>query len=282
MKNREPLHFFQRNLLGIPIYDTKRNDLIYVLKDKIDRGETNIVFGISAAAFGRLKFRRDLYGIYQKMDIIIAEGAGLPLFAKSFGVTITEKIGLVNVVYDLLELANKKEYRVLFFGATDEVNKEAQHKIQKKYPNIKMCQGINGYFNEEDLPSIVKKINEETPDILLVGISYPIKERFAVKYKDYLNTKLIVPCGGAFDVIGGKVKKTSELSKRIPTAWFIRFIQEPKRLFKDIIITVVFSLFWLYPRLLFQHIFIRKNPSVAAYFKLNEKEWDSGNGSVKG
>ena len=44
-----------------------------------------------------------------------------------------------------------------------------------------MCQGINGYFNEEDLPSIVKKISEETPDILLVGISYPIKERFAVK-----------------------------------------------------------------------------------------------------
>ena len=65
------------------------------------------------------------------MDIIIAEGAGLTLFAKSFGVTITEKIGLVNVVYDLLELANKKEYRVLFLGATDEVNKEAQHKIQK-------------------------------------------------------------------------------------------------------------------------------------------------------
>ena len=51
------------------------------------------------------------------MDIIIAEGAGLPLFAKSFGFTITEKIGLVNVVYDLLEPANKKENTGFFFLA---------------------------------------------------------------------------------------------------------------------------------------------------------------------
>jgi len=274
-------YFEKRNLLGINIYDTHRADLIKVLESRIDSGDKTILFGVSAAAYGRLRYRPDLFGIYQKMDILIAEGAGLPLFAKSFGIKISEKIGLVNVVFDLLELADQKQYRVLFFGATPEVNAIVINRVKAEYPNIHVCQGINGYFQESELPSIVEKINNEKPDILLIGITYPIKERFSIKFKNKLQTKLIVPCGGAFDVIAGKVKKNKEFSKRIPTAWLVRFIQEPRRLFRPIILTVGYSLFVMYPQLLFRHFFRQRNPSIADYFEITLDEWDAVNGSIK-
>lgn len=273
--------FKKRNLLGIDIYDTTREDFIKVLSEKISNNEKNIVFGISAAAYGRLRYRRDLYKIYKQMDILIAEGAGLPLFAKLFGVKISEKIGLVNVTYNLLNLANKNRLKVLFFGSTQEINDQIFQKVQSDYPNIKLCPGINGYFNENDIPGIIKQINVEKPDILFIGISYPIKERFAAKYKNQINTKLIVPVGGAFDVLVGKVKKSKEISKVIPTAWLYRFIQEPKRLFKPIIVTVSYSLFIMLPQLLFIHYFIKKNPSIKEFHKLNDKEWDPEFDNVK-
>jgi len=282
LKEPDKLYFIQRDLLSIQIYDTTRRDLIKVLDRKLEHAEKTILFGISAAAYGRLRFRPDLFGLYRNMDILIAEGAGLPLFAKSFGVKISEKIGLVNITYDLLALSNTKKYRVLFFGATSEVNSLVCDRVKKEYPNIHLCKGINGYFQESEVSSIVDQINNESPDILFIGITYPIKERFAVKYKNELNVKLIVPCGGAFDVIAGKTKKYKEKFKVIPTAWLVRYLQEPRRLFKPILVTTFYSLFILYPSLLFRHLFIQRNPSIADYFSLTGNEWDCINGKIKG
>jgi N-acetylglucosaminyldiphosphoundecaprenol N-acetyl-beta-D-mannosaminyltransferase len=274
-------YFYERDLLGIKVYDTRFPDIIEVLDKTIEENKKNIVFGISAAAYGRLKFRPDLYGIYDKMDIMIAEGAGMPLFAKLFGIKISRKIGLVNLTNHLLSLANQKKYKVLFFGATQQINEEVHRKVAQKYPGIRLCKGINGYFAESELPEIVDRINDEAPDILFVGISYPIKERFAVKYKQALATKLIVPCGGAFDVLSGSIKKTKEISKVIPTAWLMRLVQEPKRMFKPILVTVLYSFFCMLPQLLFLHVFVRRNPSIAKFHGLSGDEWHPDNDPVK-
>ena len=53
---------------------------------------------------------------------------------------------MLNLTYSLLELANNKNYRVLFFGATQEVNDQAIKEVLYRYPDIDMCKGINGYF----------------------------------------------------------------------------------------------------------------------------------------
>lgn len=272
----------KKDLLGIQIYDTTRKKLIEYLNKIIERKEKKTVFGISAAAFGRFKYRPDLYGIFKKIDILVAEGAGIPFFAKCFGVKISEKIGQVNLMFDLLKLANLHSYKVMLFGSTDETNKKANEVIKTEYPNIKICTGVNGFFNEKDIPKIIENINDESPDILLIGISYPIKERFAIKYKNQLNTKLIVPVGGAFEILTGNIKRPSKDTKRIPIAWLYRLIQEPKRMFKPIFVTVLYSSFIVFPVLLFKHITrIERNPSIGKFFKLTGNEWNPKKDSIK-
>lgn len=272
----------ERNLLGIKLYDTNRNQLINTLNEFIHNNEKKIVFGISAAAYGRFKFRPDLYGIFKRIDILVAEGAGIPFFAKCFGIKITEKIGQVNLMFDLLNLANSHSYKVMLFGSTNETNKKASEIITSNYPKISMCQGINGFFNEENIPNIIGKINEESPDILLIGISYPIKERFAIKYRNAINAKLIIPVGGAFEVLVGNIKRPQKDTKRIPIAWLYRLLQEPKRMFKPILITVLYSTFFVFPILLFKHITrIERNPDIGKFFKLTGNEWDPEKDPIK-
>lgn len=272
----------QRNLLGINIYDTDMTKLIHYLNRVISDNSKKIIFGISTAAYGRLKFRKDLFGIYQRMDILVAEGRGVPLFARMFGIKIREQIGMVNLTYKLLELANEHQYKVLLFGSDKETNQNAGNYIHENYPHINIGKGIDGYFQEKDLNNIVEKINSEEPHILLIGITYPIKERFSVKYKGTLDTNLIVPCGGAFEVMAGKAKRPSFQLKYIPTTWFIRFIQEPVRLFKPIIVTMLYTVLWVFPILYFKHItHIKRNPSIGDFFHLTGNEWDPETGKVK-
>lgn len=272
----------ERNLLGIKLYDTTKKELIIALHKFIQKKEKKIVFGISAAAYGRFKFRPDLYGIFKKTDILVAEGAGIPFFAKCFGVHISEKIGMVNLMFDLLNLANSHSYKVMLFGSTDETNKKASQIIISKYPNIKICHGVNGYFNEEDIPQIIETINTESPDIIFIGISYPIKERFAIKYRNQINSKLIIPVGGAFEVLVGNIKKPKKDSRKIPIAWVFRLSQEPIRMFKPILITIFYSFFIMFPIIFFKHITrIERNPSIGKFFNLTGNEWNPEKDPIK-
>lgn len=272
----------ERNLLGINLYDTNLDELIEYLNEVIQKKDKKTVFGISAAAYGRFKFRPDLYGIFKRIDILVAEGAGIPLFARCFGVKISEKIGMVNLMFELLNLSNIHSYKVMLFGSTDEINKKANELISSKYTNIKICKGISGFFNEEDIPQIIENINNESPDILFIGISYPIKERFAVKYRGQINSKLIIPVGGAFEVLVGNIKKPKRDSRKIPIAWVFRLIQEPRRMFKDIFVTILYSVFIMFPIMFFKHITrIERNPSIGKFFNLTGNKWDPEKDPIK-
>ena len=264
-----------KNLLGLPIYDTNMGELLSVLLSFIKANQKKTIFGISAAAYGRLKYRKDLGRIYHEFDINIAEGGGIPLLAKIFGIKITEKIGLTNLTLNLISLAAKHNFKIQLFGSTDEVLSESEINIKKKHPNIKLAQSINGYFQDNEIDLIIDKVNKESPDILFIGITYPIKERFAIKYKDRLNVKLIVPCGGAFEVLACKVKRPPFELKYIPLAWLFRFFQEPRRLFKPIIVTTFYMIVWVFLILYFRHItHIERNPSILKFFGITGNEWD--------
>ena len=216
----------KRNLLGIKIHDCILQDLINFLDQQIIKNVKTIVYGFSVTTLGRLKEIPEFISFNQRADITIADGAGIPILAKLFGVHIREHIGLPNVTEEMIRLANENNYKVLLFGATQDINYKANENLKKKFPNIKLCRGINGYFSEDDEDDIVKEINKEEPDILLIGISSPIKERFALKYKNRLKTKVIVPCGGMIDIFAGISKREPNIIKGLPLSWIYRFIQE--------------------------------------------------------
>jgi len=258
-------------LLGLQIHDFEMDDLIELLDKIIIKNEKIIIYGYSANIYSRLKKMPEFVFFFQNMDIIIADGQGIPILARIFGIDIKRRIGIVNLANNLLELANKKKYKVLLFGATPEMNIKANENIKRLYPNIKLCRGIDGYFKKNEEMSIVRKISEEKPDILYIGISSPIKEWFALNYKELLNVKIIVPCGGWIDVIGGKAKRPPFTLKWFPVTWIFRFLQEPRRLFKPILVTVLKFVFCIFPVLFVKHVLgIEKNPSIINHFRLTQ------------
>ena len=260
----------KKTLLGLPIHDFKMQDLISCLNSKIISNEKLIVYGYSVTTYGRLKQLPELISFYNQMDIIVADGAGIPIVSKIFGIQISEHIGIVNLTKKMLKLANEHKYKVLVFGATQEINDLACKKIRAKYPNIKLCKGINGYFKHEHENEIVDLINKEKPDILLIGITSPIKEKFALKYKNKLSTKIIIPCGGMIDVLAGKAKRPKFSPKWFPVTWLYRFFQEPRRLFKAQFLAGLKFVFVIFPNLYIKHkLNIQKNPSIITYLKLN-------------
>lgn len=262
----------KKTILGLPIHDITMKELLIIINDTIIGKDKKIIYGYSGGIYPRLKDMPEFVDYYNHCDIVVSDGAGLPLIAKLFGISLIERIGLPNLVYKVLELANDKKYSIYLLGAKEEVNKEAIKNIEEKYSNITCCYGHHGYYKIDEEENILNDINEVSPDILLIGMSSPKKEEFAVNNISYLNSKIIIPCGGMIDVIAGKIKRPPPYLSKLPMTWLVRFIQEPRRLYSTSLKLVFQLIFHLLPVMLFKH-YIRgeKNPSVMEYYNRKMK-----------
>jgi N-acetylglucosaminyldiphosphoundecaprenol N-acetyl-beta-D-mannosaminyltransferase len=95
----------------------------------------------------------------------------------------------------------------------------------------------HGYFTPQEEPALVAAIAGAQPDILLVGISSPKKERFLARWGDQLGVPVCHGVGGSFDVLAGKVRRAPLAWQRLGLEWLYRVKQEPRRLWRRYLVT---------------------------------------------
>ncbi len=149
---------------------------------------------------------------------------GFPVYAATFLLRdpIPERLTGVDLMLDLLGLANANNYRLFFFGAKSEVLELVLAKVRVEYPNLVIAGSRNGYFRKEEEKSIVHEIAKCAPDILLLALGMPQKEYFILEHLDQLNSPVILPVGGSFDVYAGLKKRAPKYVQRFGVEWLWR------------------------------------------------------------
>jgi len=221
----------QINLYGLKLTSFDDHELELYLDNCIRQNIQQVCYGYSFATIPLFKKYPGFYQAVNNFDVLVCDGRLFYLFANIFGSKLKSDLSIPGMVYLALNLAAKKKYKVLLLGSTDETNEKASKNINEKFPGIQVLEGFNGYFDKSEENKLVENINLKNPDILLIGMSFPKKEFFAHERRDQLNAKIIIPCGGMIDVLGGKVKLTPKWIKKIGLATPYRVFQEPGRLF---------------------------------------------------
>jgi len=234
------------NFFGLKFSSFTEVELFKEINYRIKNKQVLTIFGYSFSLIALIKKIPEIYLYGNNFDIMLMDGRWFYLFVKFLTGKVKSDLSLPRFIYKLFKIADINNYSIMLLGADEITNRSATKKLRKKYKNINVFEGINGYFEQKDEKEIVKRIQELSPDILLVGIASPIKEVFCSNYKEELNTSIIIPCGGMIDVIAEKSKKTPLILKKLGLAFIFRTIQEPKRLFrryafatKEIILKVI-------------------------------------------
>ncbi|WP_285769494.1 WecB/TagA/CpsF family glycosyltransferase [Peribacillus sp. SI8-4] len=181
-----------------------------------------------------IQMRKDkkLSRIINECRLINADGISIVLAAKILGYSNVERVTGVDIFVKLLEVCSEKGYKVYFLGATEEVVQNVVKASKHKHPDLTVAGYRNGYFKDEESNEIAEAIKESSADVLFVAFPSPQKEFWIKRHLQQMDVSFVMGVGGSFDVLSGNVKRAPQWVQKIGMEWFVRFIQEPRRMFK--------------------------------------------------
>ena len=101
----------------------------------------------------------------------------------------------------------------------------------------------NGYFKEEDLTGILKRIDTLSPEVIVFGMGVPDHEIIAARIDSSFQNKAILCVGGFLEFYFGTKKRAPAILRLIGLEWLHRLATEPGRLWKRYLLGIPAFLF---------------------------------------
>lgn len=231
-------------LFGISIDALKLEDLIEIIEDTIQNRQKVYAASLDAATVVNMLRNPESFKAITSADILTADGYYVVLASMLLGKALPGQVFGVEIQKSCVELAFQKGYKIFFLGAKQAVGERMIQFYSEQYSPKIIAGYQHGYFSIQEEEKIVQQINQSGAQILLLGISSPLKELFLSRNKNKLNVNFLSGVGGVFDIIGGKTKRAPSWIISVKLEWFYRFLLEPKRMWKRVF--VLYPLFVFY------------------------------------
>ena len=163
-------------------------------------------------------------------DLVIPDGAGVVLAARLLGYGKITRTPGYDVIINLLSNPDVYPFSFYFLGGKPGVAEAAAENINKNNPGTKIAGMRDGYFNEDAVNSVIKRINESGADILLVALGSPKQEKWIYANRHAINAAVCIGVGGTIDGIAGLVKRAPPFFRNHGMEWLYRLAREPWRI----------------------------------------------------
>jgi len=220
---------------GVRIDNLTMQEVINKIEKLIKEKKSSYIVTPNAAHIVLLQKDKEFKEVYKHASLVLCDS--MPLFwaTKILGFPLKQRITGTDLLFSLSKLSLRKNYKIFFLGAKEQIIEKASENLQHKFPNLQIAGIHNGYFSDNN--KTIEKINKVKPDMLFIGMGFPKQEKWIHKYIDQIDTKVIICIGGVFDVVAGKTKRAPMWMQKCGLEWFFRVCQEPRRLWKRYLIS---------------------------------------------
>ena len=236
--NKTAIDRHRVTIMQMPVDPIRMQDLISSCDQSIRERKSLLLGMVNVAKLIQSRTNRQLYNSVAGADIIAADGQGVVILSRLMGQPLPERIAGIDVMNRLMELADRKEYRVFFLGAKPEIVQKVVHKSAVMFPQLQVAGYRDGYFDLDRQGQLVaEQIRDSRADILFVAITPPKKELFLDRWSDVMGVPVCHGVGGSFDVFAGRTKRAPAWMQKAGLEWLFRVMQEPRRMWKRYLIT---------------------------------------------
>ncbi|MDY0986380.1 WecB/TagA/CpsF family glycosyltransferase [Flavobacterium sp. CFBP9031] len=171
----------------------------------------------------------------QESDILLPDGIGIVAAVKLLNNKKISKIAGADLHHYLLNDLNKKKGKCFYLGSSQNTLDKITQRISNEFPDVEVesfSPPFKNEFSDNDNQQIIKIINDFKPDVLFIGMTAPKQEKWAYKFKEILDVKVICSIGAVFDFYAGTVVRPHKVWINLGLEWSVRLIKEPKRMWK--------------------------------------------------
>jgi len=166
-------------------------------------------------------------------QIKIIDGVGVVAAAKILKVEAGERVTGVELMNDIIKLAQIRRLRVLLLGGRPNLAVSLSNCYQRQYPEAKFLGNFgiadvkNPKENEEE--RIFSIVADFKPHIILAAFGSPDQELWFWRNRSRLKGIICMGVGGAFDYLGGVVPRAPVFIRKIGLEWLFRLFVQPWR-----------------------------------------------------
>ncbi|RZA18554.1 MAG: glycosyltransferase [Proteobacteria bacterium] len=184
----------------------------------------------------RLESDENLRQIYSQANLVIADGMPLVWASRLLGNPLEERVTGADLMPAVCEEAAKRGLSIFMMGAPEGVAIEAQKRLEKSYPGLKVVGAYSppyGFEKDKQINTeIIEMINAAAPDIIFVGLGAPKQESWIHQNHQKFSKGAFLGIGASIDFIAGNVKRAPLWVQKSGFEWMYRLLQEPGRLAK--------------------------------------------------
>jgi N-acetylglucosaminyldiphosphoundecaprenol N-acetyl-beta-D-mannosaminyltransferase len=203
--------------------------------DRIDRVIAERGFAqhaaINAAKIVAMRHDGQLERIVRTCELVSADGQSIVWASRLLHDPLPTRVTGIDLMQELLALAERRGYRVFILGAKDDVLATAIQRIRDRHPQLIVAGARDGYFSDDEAGAVADEVASYRPDIVFVGMPSPRKEYWLGEHGRRLGAPFVMGVGGSVDVLAGHVRRAPVVLQRLGLEWSFRLAQEPRRLF---------------------------------------------------
>ena len=210
---------------------------------KVDFKQKKVISTLNAYSFLMAEKNKLFKEALLKSDILLPDGQGIVWATNLLYKKRIKKFAGYDIFIFLLNHLNVKGGSCFFLGSGEETLLKIKKKISLDFSNIRVethSPPFTDKFNNNENNTMIDKINSFSPDVLFVGMSAPKQEKWVFDNRDKIKVSTIASVGAVFDFYAGNVKRPSKFWIDLGLEWLIRFLQEPRRLFKRNLYSIIF------------------------------------------
>jgi N-acetylglucosaminyldiphosphoundecaprenol N-acetyl-beta-D-mannosaminyltransferase len=202
--------------------------------DMVNGQKPNTIIAINPEKVIKAQGDPNLLSWLNNASLVIPDGIGVVVAGRLLHHANIERVPGSELMPAICEASVTKGYKLFLYGASPTTVELAVAKLQLTYPGIQIAGFQDGYLPEENMQTLIDRINASGANILFVALGSPKQELWMDKYLGQLaNIRVCQGVGGTFDVIAGTVKRAPKFFINIHCEWLYRLLSQPKRLLRQ-------------------------------------------------
>ena len=221
-------------LLGVPVDCLTMRQAVQMVEGFLEGEHPEAIIAVNPEKVMTARDNPELLSQMMCASLLVPDGIGVTMAVHLKNQCTIERVAGADLLPEICSLAQNRGDRVFLFGGRPHVTKRSAQRLQELFPRLQIVGTQHGYVSDEDMPLVIKHINDSGADILFLALGSPKQEQWMASYLPKLNVKVCQGVGGTFDVLSGTTKRAPRLWQRIHLEWFYRLLQDPRRWLRQV------------------------------------------------